>query len=80
MKHSSCLRSARPFWVALALLASLTCARAADTPKKPINLLVIMTDQQRWDAMSAAGNTVLKTPHLDALAAQGARFSRFYSA
>ncbi len=47
--------------------------------EKPINLLFIMTDQQRWDAMSCAGNTVLTTPNLDQLAAQGARFAKFYS-
>ena len=46
---------------------------------KPVNLLFIMTDQQRWDAMSCAGNTVLKTPNLDKLAKQGARFTSFYS-
>jgi arylsulfatase A-like enzyme len=52
---------------------------AAETPKKPVNLLFIMTDQQRWDAMSVAGNSILKTPHLDQLASEGARFSKFYS-
>ena len=44
------------------------------------NLLFIITDQQRWDAMSCAGNPVLKTPNLDQLARDGARFNRFYSA
>lgn len=80
MKHSFRLHLSRLFWFTLALLAPLVCARAGDAPKKPINLLFIMTDQQRWDAMSAAGNPVLQTPNLDVLAAQGARFSRFYSA
>ena len=65
----------------LASLCVLAGARAfAATPApKPINLLFITTDQQRWDAMSCAGNTVLKTPNLDRLAAEGARFSKFYS-
>ncbi len=62
------------------LVGARVLTAAATTPAKPINLLFIMTDQQRWDAMSAAGNPVLQTPHLDALAAQGARFSKFYSA
>lgn len=52
---------------------------AAAPSQKPINLLFIMTDQQRWDAMSCAGNPILKTPNLDRLAAEGARFSKFYS-
>jgi len=43
------------------------------------NLLFIMTDQQRYDALSIAGNTVLKTPNLDRLASQGAFFQNAYS-
>jgi arylsulfatase A-like enzyme len=39
-----------------------------------------MTDQQRWDAMSCAGNPVIKTPNFDRLAREGARFANFYSA
>ena len=62
-----------------ALSASLQTASSADA-KRPLNVLFIVTDQQRWDAMSCAGNTVLKTPNLDKLAAQGARFTSFYSA
>jgi arylsulfatase A-like enzyme len=50
----------------------------AQQPKKP-NLLVIMTDQQRYDALSIAGNTVLKTPNLDRLAQQGAWFKNAYT-
>jgi len=43
------------------------------------NLLFIMTDQQRSDALSIAGNTVLETPNLDRLAKQGAYFKNAYS-
>jgi arylsulfatase A-like enzyme len=43
--------------------------------KAPTNLLFIMTDQQRFDAMSCAGNSVLRTPNLDRLASEGARFT-----
>lgn len=55
------------------------CVQAAPAPSKPVNLLFIMTDQQRWDAMGCAGNPVIKTPNLDRLASEGARFTRFYS-
>ena len=54
------------------LLLSLLFSFNAHSQKKP-NLLVIMTDQQRFDALSIAGNTVLKTPNLDRLAKQGDR-------
>ena len=43
------------------------------------NLLLIMTDQQRYDALSIAGNSVLKTPNLDRLAKDGAFFRNAYS-
>ena len=43
------------------------------------NLLFIMTDQQRWDTLSIAGNTVISTPNLDRIGREGARFQNFYS-
>ena len=38
------------------------------------NILFVMTDQQRWDAMGSSGNWV-KTPALDRIAAEGVRFT-----
>lgn len=42
------------------------------------DILLISTDQQCWDTLGAAGNPHLGTPHLDDLAAQGARFTNCY--
>lgn len=39
------------------------------------NVLILYTDQQRWDALGAAGNPEIQTPNLDRLAAGGTRFS-----
>lgn len=44
------------------------------------NILLILTDQQTRKAMSCAGNPRLKTPNIDALAAQGTRFENCYCA
>ena len=54
----------------------LASAAAGLLPDKQIrpNLLFLMTDQQRFDAMSCAGNSALPTPNLDRLAREGARF------
>ncbi len=41
--------------------------------KKP-NILLLMTDQQRWDAMSCSGDWV-RTPNLDRIASEGVRFT-----
>lgn len=65
-----------PF-IALGCLAA-SQGIAAPKDKKP-NLLFIMTDQQRFDALSIAGNQVLKTPNLDRLARQGAWFKNVYT-
>lgn len=43
-----------------------------------LNVVVLLTDQQTADAMSAAGNPHLRTPAMDALAAEGVRFRRAY--
>ncbi|AYD48425.1 arylsulfatase [Arachidicoccus soli] len=44
------------------------------------NILFIMDDQHRGDYMGCAGNNWIKTPHIDALAKEGARFANFYCA
>lgn len=43
------------------------------------NLLLITCDQWRGDSLSAAGHPVVKTPNVDALAAEGVLFSRHYA-
>ena len=42
------------------------------------NVVFILTDDQRWDTMSCAGHPFLETPHLDRLAAEGARFTNMF--
>lgn len=39
------------------------------------NVLLIIADQFRWDCLGVAGNPVIKTPNLNALAAEGVLFS-----
>jgi len=49
---------------------------AQNKPARP-NILIIMTDQQRWDALHYSGaNNIIRTPNLDQLAATGAYFSQ----
>jgi arylsulfatase A-like enzyme len=45
--------------------------------KRP-NILLLYTDQQRWDALGANGNADIQTPNLDRLANEGANFFRFF--
>ena len=43
------------------------------------NVLFITLDQFRGDALSCAGHPVVRTPNLDALAAEGVRLANHYS-
>ena len=43
--------------------------------KKP-NIIVILTDQQRFDSLSSCGNSIIRTPNLDRIATEGTRFTR----
>jgi arylsulfatase A-like enzyme len=42
------------------------------------NILFLLSDDQRADALSASGNTHIRTPSIDALALRGVRFTRAY--
>ncbi len=43
------------------------------------NIIVIYTDQQRYDTLGVNGNDLIKTPNIDRLAAEGVNFSRAYT-
>ena len=60
----------------LGVAATAACSRK---PKKledlpPPNIIVLVTDDQRWNALGCAGNGIIQTPALDSLAEQGTRF------
>lgn len=59
---------------------SFVTGQGVAAPKdRKANLLIIMTDQQRFDAMSMAGNSILQTPNLDRLAREGVFFKKAYT-
>jgi len=45
--------------------------------KKP-NIIFILTDDQRWDALGFAGNSIIKTPYMDKLAGSGLYFKNAF--
>lgn len=53
-------------------------ACALERTRRP-NVLLITTDQQRYDALGAAGNPLIRTPVLDGLCAEGTRFQNCYT-
>lgn len=44
-----------------------------------MNLLILVSDEHRRDAMGCAGHAIVKTPALDRLAADGVRFANAYT-
>jgi len=63
--------------LALALFALPAAPASAATADRP-NFVFFLTDDQPYNGMSCTGNTVLKTPHMDRLAAQGVLFERAF--
>lgn len=69
--------SRSPCLALVVLLLLFPAVRAAEGVRPP-NILFIMTDQHRWDCLGANGNRLIKTPHLDRLAARSANFAHAY--
>ncbi|GAB5405206.1 MAG: sulfatase-like hydrolase/transferase [Aureliella sp.] len=53
---------------------------AAQPGPPPPNVILLMSDDQGWGDVGFNGNNAIKTPNLDAMAAAGVRFDRFYAA
>ena len=59
-------------------VASLSLAPALARSERRPNILLILTDDQRWDGMSCAGHPFMKTPNMDRIAAEGVRFANMF--
>jgi arylsulfatase A-like enzyme len=59
---------------AAAVVAPVTTEAA---PTRP-NIIFLLADDQRWDAVGYAGNTIVQTPNIDALAHDGVAFRNAY--
>lgn len=65
--------------MALALCVAAPAQEGAPTPERP-NVILVMADDLGWGDLGCFGHSDLKTPHLDALANGGLRFTRFHAA
>ena len=71
----------RPVLCVLSSLLALVLAAAdaaAQTAARP-NIILIVADDLGYGELGSYGQTIIQTPHLDALAAQGIRFTQFYA-
>jgi len=63
--------------LAMLFLAGQTVHQELSPGDKRPNVVVVITDDQGYGDIGAHGNPLLKTPHLDSLHAQSARFTNF---
>ena len=61
-------------------MLSGTAQRTATAADSQPNVILVMADDQGWGQTGYYNNPVLKTPNLDAMAANGLRFDRYYAA
>lgn len=76
MKHIS------PYWLlpvtATIGLAACSNGKSKEEPRRP-NIIFMMTDDHTSQAMSCYGGTLLHTPNMDRIAAEGIRLDRCYA-
>ncbi|HIL72050.1 MAG TPA: N-acetylgalactosamine 6-sulfate sulfatase, partial [Verrucomicrobia bacterium] len=65
-----------PFYLFICFLAGLVLTLHADD--RP-HIILVMSDDQGWGQAGYYHHPVLKTPNLDAMAANGLRFDRYYA-
>ncbi|HUQ68513.1 MAG TPA: arylsulfatase [Planctomycetaceae bacterium] len=62
----------------LGLFSVIAAAAVAQEPPRP-NIVLILADDLGYGDLGCYGQTVVKTPRLDRLAAEGMRFTQFYA-
>lgn len=62
-----------------ALSALATTLAQPTTPPRPPNIVVILADDLGWTDLGCYGEKRISTPHIDALATQGMRFTNAYA-
>ena len=80
MKHKtilflsiSCL-----FWGCYSSKSNVEKQHLLENNQRP-NVIFILTDDQRWDALGIAGNKIIQTPQIDTLATSGTYFKNAFS-
>jgi arylsulfatase A-like enzyme len=59
-------------------LFSLLIILSGCVKKTPPNIIFLLTDDQRWDAIGCSGNEIIQTPNMDILAKHGVYFPNAY--
>ena len=70
----ACITSSLPAWNAIHAADAQPESQSASKP----NIVFLLTDDHRWDCLSAAGNAKIRTPNLDRICASGTRFKNAF--
>jgi len=62
--------------LAATFLLALAVPAPSGASERPPSIVLITSDDHRWDALGAAGNPAVRTPVLDALAREGVHFGQ----
>ncbi len=65
--------------LALVMAVLLNCTAYSAESAKPPNIVLIMADDLGYGHVGCFGQTKIKTPNIDRLAAEGMKFTQFYS-
>lgn len=61
------------------IIVIISCAEGFAADAKRPNIIFVMADDMGWGQTGYRNHPILKTPNLDAMAASGLRFERFYA-
>src|SRR5512144_2102969 len=64
----------------LIVLSLAVVAQAAEQSAAQPNIVIILADDLGWGDLGCYGHPSIRTPNLDRMAAEGMRFTDFYSA
>lgn len=71
------MKSSSFYQLLFAIFAPL-CGQLSEAVEKP-HIILVMADDMGWGQTGYRNHSLLKTPHLDEMAANGLRFERFYA-
>ena len=60
--------------ITLFALLAFSCGQSSAAESLKPNLVFILVDDLRWDALGCTGHPFVKTPNIDRIATEGARF------
>ena len=69
-----------PFVCLIGILFLASCATSESEQDRPPNIVIIFADDLGYGDLGVYGHPTIRTPNLDRMAAEGMKFTQFYSA